>query len=125
MILFTTILFILSVSLSEYFRFLEKRFREGQDVPFLPYNRLWYGFKGLYQACFITLVGYSSDVRYALLGSVLFWITHDIFTNLGLGVKWNYLDTTALLDRIFRKWWIQFLVKLILLTISILLIWIF
>lgn len=40
-----------------------------------------------------------------------YWIVFDPVYNHYSGLKWNYLGTTALLDRIFRAWWQQYIVK--------------
>lgn len=116
------ILFTLSVSLSECFRFMERRKQQGQDVwkfvEQVNLNQLWHFFKGGYQLCFFGLVAYL-DLKTAMVGSVVFWIFHDISTNIGLGVKWNYLGTTAFLDRAFGGFLGQAVTKISVLIISI------
>jgi len=101
---------------------MERRKQQGQDVwkivEQVNLNQLWHILKGGYQLCFFGLVALQ-DFRLSLLGCVVFWIVHDIFTNLGLCVKWNYLGTTAYLDRKFKKWWIQYIVKFSLLILFI------
>jgi len=85
---------------------MERRKHEGQEVwkivENVNLNKFWHYLKGGYQLCFFAIIALQ-NWQLGLLGCIVFWIVHDIFTNLGLGVKWNYLGTTAFLDRVFWR----------------------
>jgi hypothetical protein len=74
----------------------------------------------------ILWVWYQSNVPYGwqtvgvfILFSVLGWIVFDAAYKIFRGLPWNYLGTTAWSDRWFGKFWIQILVKAVLLFVGL------
>lgn len=96
------VLFVAFVSMSELYRLKDSG----------KYSKEWHQYKGYYQATFFTLVAVH-DLWYACIMAAAFWIVHDIVINVfGFGLHWYYKGQSALSDRVFKTFAIQFFVKI-------------
>lgn len=100
------------------------KLREVRDVNPIMYNRKWHFWKGLYQFCILLLFTYEVGWRFGLLSGVLYWILHDVFTNIiGLKMPWYYVGKTSFIDKIFKRPTFIFAFKILMLTVALIVLW--
>lgn len=96
------------------------KLREFRDVDPKKYNKLWHRTKGIYQLCILILFSYEAGWKFGLFSGVLYWILHDIFTNIvGLKMPWYYVGKSSDIDIFFSRPTYIFIAKILLFVTSI------
>ncbi len=82
----------------------------------IKYSKQWHTNKAIVQFLIGIIVASYSDIKTSLLFAIWFWIVFDIAVSKTRGVPFTHIGKTAFLDRIFPNFWVQFIVKIILLA---------
>ena len=83
----------------------------------VKYTVLWHKYKGFVQGSIGVIIACNYSLGLALLFAIYFWIVFDMVESFTRGASFT-IGKTALLDRIFPNFWIQFIVKIILLALA-------
>ena len=84
----------------------------------VKYDTLWHRYKGFVQGSIGVIVACNYSLGLALLFAIYFWIIFDISEAFTRGIKFEHIGKSAFLDKIFSSFWLQFIVKIILLALS-------
>ena len=84
----------------------------------VKFNTLWHRYKGFVQGSIGVIIACNYSIGLALLFAIYFWIVFDMVEAFTRGVAFYHIGQTAFLDKIFPNFWIQFLIKIILLALT-------
>ena len=82
----------------------------------VKHTNKWHKYKGIVQVLIGVLIYCYSSLGLALLFAIYFWIIFDMVEAYTRGLVFDHIGRTAFLDRIFPNFWVQFIVKIILLA---------
>ena len=83
----------------------------------IKYSTKWHNYKGFVQVLIGLIVACNYSLGLALLFAIYFWIVFDMIEAVTRGISFQHLGKSALLDKIFSSFWLQFIVKIILLAL--------
>ena len=83
----------------------------------IKYSTKWHNHKGFVQVLIGLIVVCNYSLGLALLFAIYFWIVFDMVEAFTRGIKFEHIGKSAFLDKIFSSFWLQFIVKIILLAL--------
>ena len=83
----------------------------------IKYSTKWHNYKGFVQVLIGLIVVCNYSLGLALLFAIYFWIVFDMVEAFTRGIKFEHIGKSAFLDKIFSSFWLQFIVKIILLAL--------
>lgn len=83
----------------------------------IKYSTKWHNYKGFVQVLIGLIVACNYSLGLALLFAIYFWIIFDISEAFTRGIKFEHIGKSAFFDKIFSSFWLQFIVKIILLAL--------
>ena len=84
----------------------------------VKYTTLWHKYKGFVQVLIGVIIACNYSLGLALLFAIYFWVVFDMTEAFTRGVAFNHIGSTAFLDKIFPNFWVQFIVKIVLLALT-------